>query len=97
MLCSVCFVQSLRIARLNAFKINVGGLGTWILTVREQPLSLDYLVISSPGIGYLLSSRGYLPGRYEARARRVRSFLHGGLRQHRQHIGRSNPFNRTSG
>ncbi|WP_223829331.1 extracellular solute-binding protein [Paenibacillus arenilitoris] len=35
--------------RLNSFKINVGGLGTWILTVREQPLSLDYLVISSPG------------------------------------------------
>lgn len=35
--------------RLDTFKINVGGLGTWILTVREQPLSLDYLVISSPG------------------------------------------------
>ncbi|WP_338551907.1 extracellular solute-binding protein [Paenibacillus sp. KS-LC4] len=34
--------------RLNAFKINVGGLGTWILTVREQPLTLDYLVVSSP-------------------------------------------------
>ncbi|WP_019636920.1 extracellular solute-binding protein [Paenibacillus fonticola] len=34
--------------RLNAFKINVGGLGTWILTVREQPLALDYLVVSSP-------------------------------------------------
>lgn len=35
--------------RLKSYKINVGGLGTWILTVREQPLSLDYLVISSPG------------------------------------------------
>lgn len=34
--------------RMNAFKINVGGLGTWILTVREQPLTLDYLVVSSP-------------------------------------------------
>ncbi|GIQ64516.1 ABC transporter substrate-binding protein [Paenibacillus cisolokensis] len=34
--------------RLNAFKVNVGGLGTWILTVREQPLTLDYLVVSSP-------------------------------------------------
>ena len=35
--------------RLDAYKINVGGLGTWILTVREQPLSLDYLIVSSPG------------------------------------------------
>ncbi|MGG4047364.1 extracellular solute-binding protein [Paenibacillus favisporus] len=34
--------------RLEAFKTNVGGLGTWILTVREQPLALDYLVVSSP-------------------------------------------------
>ncbi|MFS0725565.1 extracellular solute-binding protein [Paenibacillus sp. 1P07SE] len=34
--------------RLDSFKINVGGLGTWILTVREQPLALDYLVVSSP-------------------------------------------------
>ncbi|CAM4223130.1 ABC-type glycerol-3-phosphate transport system substrate-binding protein [Paenibacillus endophyticus] len=35
--------------RLKAYKVNVGGLGTWILTVREQPLSLDSLIISSPG------------------------------------------------
>ncbi|MBW5445245.1 extracellular solute-binding protein [Cohnella sp. CFH 77786] len=35
--------------RLGSFKINVGGLGTWMLTVREQPLTLDYLVVSSPG------------------------------------------------
>lgn len=34
--------------RLEAFKNNVGALGTWILTVREQPLTLDYLVVSSP-------------------------------------------------
>jgi len=34
--------------RLNAYKLNVGGLGTWILTVREQPLALDYLIVSSP-------------------------------------------------
>ncbi|KAF9122978.1 hypothetical protein BGX30_001685 [Mortierella sp. GBA39] len=31
--------------RLEAFKTNVGGLGTWILTVREQPLTLDYLLV----------------------------------------------------
>ncbi len=34
--------------RLAAFKTNVGGLGTWILTVREQPIKLDYLIVSSP-------------------------------------------------
>ncbi|WP_407669629.1 extracellular solute-binding protein [Paenibacillus kobensis] len=34
--------------RLNAFKINVGGLGTWILTVREQPITLDYLIVTAP-------------------------------------------------
>lgn len=34
--------------RLTAFKTNVGGLGTWILTVREQPIKLDYLIVSSP-------------------------------------------------
>ncbi|RAR42376.1 ABC transporter substrate-binding protein [Paenibacillus sp. MDMC362] len=34
--------------RLKTFKVNVGGLGTWILTVREQPLTLDYLIVASP-------------------------------------------------
>ncbi len=33
--------------RLKTYKLNVGGLGTWMLTVREQPLTLDYLVVSS--------------------------------------------------
>lgn len=34
--------------QLDSFKMNVGGLGTWIQTVREQPLTLDYLVVASP-------------------------------------------------
>lgn len=34
--------------RLEQFKINVGSLGTWILQVQEQPLTLDYLVVASP-------------------------------------------------
>jgi len=34
--------------RLESFKINVGGLGTWILQVREQPLEIDYLIVASP-------------------------------------------------
>ncbi|MFC4388607.1 extracellular solute-binding protein [Gracilibacillus marinus] len=33
--------------RLDSFKINVGSLGTWILTVREQPLEIDYLLVTS--------------------------------------------------
>lgn len=36
--------------RLKDFKVNVGGLGTWILSVREQPLMLDYLIVSSPDV-----------------------------------------------
>lgn len=34
--------------RLDRYKINVGSLGTWVLTVREQPLEIDYLVVASP-------------------------------------------------
>src|SRR5690625_7462040 len=34
--------------RSDSYKINVGGLGTWLLTVREQPLEIDYLVVASP-------------------------------------------------
>lgn len=35
--------------RLDTFKVNVGALGTWLLTVKEQPLTLDYLIVFSPG------------------------------------------------
>jgi len=34
--------------RLRTFKLNVGSLGTWILQVQEQPLTLDYIVVASP-------------------------------------------------
>ena len=34
--------------RLDTFKVNVGGLGTWLLTIREQPLTIDYLIVASP-------------------------------------------------
>jgi len=34
--------------RLEAFKINVGALGAWLLDVRQLPLELDYLVVQSP-------------------------------------------------
>lgn len=34
--------------RLNDFKTNIGNLGTWILSAREQPLEIDYMLITSP-------------------------------------------------
>lgn len=36
--------------RLAQFKINVGSVGSWILEVREQPLEIDYLLLSSPDV-----------------------------------------------
>jgi len=36
--------------RLKAFKDNVSSLGTWLLTVNEQPLEIDYLFVKSPNV-----------------------------------------------
>lgn len=36
-------------SRIESYKSNVGALSTWMLTVNEQPVGLDYLIISSPG------------------------------------------------
>ncbi|SDE26004.1 ABC-type glycerol-3-phosphate transport system, substrate-binding protein [Paenibacillus sp. UNCCL117] len=36
--------------RLDQFKINIGSLGTWLLTIREMPLQLDYLLVASPDV-----------------------------------------------
>ncbi|GAA3400535.1 extracellular solute-binding protein [Paenibacillus hodogayensis] len=35
--------------RLGAYQTNVGSLGTWMLTVREQPLEIDYLLLAGEG------------------------------------------------
>jgi ABC-type glycerol-3-phosphate transport system substrate-binding protein len=35
-------------SRLDPFKGNVGGLGTWLLSMSEQPLAVDYLLLASP-------------------------------------------------
>ncbi|WP_219835407.1 extracellular solute-binding protein [Paenibacillus sp. R14(2021)] len=35
-------------SRIDAFKTNVGSLGSWMLTVNEQPVSLDYLIVGTP-------------------------------------------------
>ena len=34
---------------LPQYRDNIGALGTWLTLVNQQPLSIDYLVISSPG------------------------------------------------
>ncbi|CAM4015100.1 extracellular solute-binding protein [Paenibacillus alkaliterrae] len=36
-------------SRLEPFKTNVGALGTWMMQVKEQPLAIDYLLVTSPG------------------------------------------------
>lgn len=36
-------------SRVEAYKANVGALSSWMLTINEQPLALDYLIVSSPG------------------------------------------------
>jgi len=36
--------------RLKNFKDNVSALGTWLLTVNDQPLTIDYLFIKSPDV-----------------------------------------------
>lgn len=34
--------------RFKDFRNNIAGLGTWVLANREQPLELDYLLVTSP-------------------------------------------------
>jgi ABC-type glycerol-3-phosphate transport system substrate-binding protein len=36
-------------SRLTAYKINTGGLGTWLLRTREMPLEIDAIYVASPG------------------------------------------------
>ncbi|XEC93625.1 extracellular solute-binding protein [Paenibacillus tarimensis] len=45
--------------RLTAFKINAGGLGTWILQAREMPLEIDSIVVASPGKKLSKGSAGW--------------------------------------
>ncbi|TYP79826.1 extracellular solute-binding protein [Paenibacillus methanolicus] len=34
--------------RLETFKSNTGSLGTWVFTMKEMPLAIDYIVVASP-------------------------------------------------
>lgn len=46
--------------QLNSLKTNAGGLGTWMLTAREQPLQLDALYIISPDQEFPESGNSFL-------------------------------------
>ncbi|TVQ25343.1 MAG: extracellular solute-binding protein [Spirochaetaceae bacterium] len=35
--------------RMGAFRANVGALGQWILQTRQQPLEIDYILVTAPG------------------------------------------------
>ncbi|MDQ0059291.1 extracellular solute-binding protein [Paenibacillus harenae] len=45
-------------SRLKSFKDNVTALGTWLLTVNEQPLEIDYLYFKSPDVAAPKASTG---------------------------------------
>ncbi|AZN42179.1 extracellular solute-binding protein [Paenibacillus albus] len=36
-------------SRIDSFKSNVGALGAWMLMLNEQPVAIDYLIVSEPG------------------------------------------------
>ncbi|MFD0714251.1 extracellular solute-binding protein [Paenibacillus sp. GCM10027626] len=45
--------------RMKAFKDNVSSLGTWLLTVNEQPLLIDYLFLKSPNVEMPKADKGF--------------------------------------
>ncbi|WP_127506083.1 extracellular solute-binding protein [Paenibacillus humicus] len=47
--------------RLNAYKTNTGGLGTWVQQAREQPLEIDALYVASPGRRIPDTGSGFWP------------------------------------
>lgn len=47
-------------SRLKQFKDNVSSLGTWLLSVNEQPLTIDYLFFKSPDVAMPRANAGFL-------------------------------------
>ena len=45
--------------RINSFQISLSGMANWIVSSLEQPLTLDYLMISSPDIGVPRVDNGF--------------------------------------
>ena len=46
--------------RWVAFRDNISALGTWILHVREQPLEINYILITAPGANLPRAEAGFL-------------------------------------
>ncbi|WP_409344525.1 extracellular solute-binding protein [Paenibacillus sp. MBLB4367] len=47
-------------SRLKKFKDNVSSLGTWLLSVNQQPLELDYLFLKSPSVDTPPATTGFI-------------------------------------
>lgn len=45
--------------RLAAYKVNTGGIGTWLLTAREMPLEIDELYVASPDVKLPKAGAGF--------------------------------------
>ncbi len=61
--------------RLDAFKSNIGGLGSWILTTKRQPLQIDYIVVASPEAKLPSAKTGFLRKVWHEVSSFVSSFL----------------------
>lgn len=46
-------------SRFDSFKNNIGSLGTWLLTVRDQPLQMDYIVVAEPAYTFEVGEAGF--------------------------------------
>lgn len=56
---------------LEEYRDAIGSLGTWLITTREQPLQIDYIIVSSPGQAL---PRAH-PTLWETLAHEVRAFF----------------------
>ncbi|NMA55826.1 MAG: extracellular solute-binding protein [Firmicutes bacterium] len=56
---------------LKEYRDGIGSLGTWVMDTRNQPLQIDYMVISSPGEKLPRAT----PTRWEVFMHEIRAFL----------------------
>lgn len=45
--------------RFSAFKSNISSLGTWLLTAREQPVQIDYIIVAEPEYQFSKAESGF--------------------------------------
>lgn len=61
--------------RLTAYKVNTGGLGTWLQKALEMPLQIDEIYAASPDKKFPDSGRGFLAGLKHEAATFAYSFM----------------------